>query len=317
MLASIARLWNVRAVAHVLSALATACARVQPPPDPPPEPVHAEPAPILVESSDVNEFPKTRRQDLTETLHGQNISDPYRWLEAGSSAEVRAWVEAQNRMLETTLAHVPARAAIHTRLATLLEIGQVTQPAVRRTNKNSFFYFYTKREGKQNQPVLYVREGKSGDDRVLFDPNALSHDGTLSLDWYVPSQDGSLLAYGTSQGGSEESTLHVRDVASKQDLPDTIDRARYASVCWMPDGRRFFYSRFPAPGTVPDSEKSYHRKIYEHVLGRAADRDPLVFGQGRPMTDFPSCDISDNGRWLVVRVHQGWNKSELLIADTH
>jgi prolyl oligopeptidase len=87
-------------------------------------------------------------------------------------------------------------------------------------------------------------------------------------------------------------------------------------VCWLPDAKRFFYSRFPKPGSVPKGEEKYHRRIYEHVIGRDPEQDPLVFGAELPMTDFPSCTISPDGRWLVVRVHQGWSKSELYLADT-
>ncbi len=187
-------------------------------------------------------------------------------------------------------------------------------PTVRRTAQGSH-YFYTRREGHENQPVLWVRDGAAGEERQLVDPNSMSTDGTVALDWYVPSTEGALLAYGVSEGGSEESTLAIRDVATGKDLPDRITRARYSSVCWLPGGKRFYYSRFPAPGSVPKGEEKYHRRIYEHVIGRAADSDPLVF-ESKEMTDFPSCTISPNGRWLLVRVHQGWSKSSVWLADT-
>jgi prolyl oligopeptidase len=282
----------------------------------------AAPAPVLVEKSASSSaaggetVPQTRREERVEMIHGKRVADPYRWLEDGDSPEVKAWTLAQNRLTEGMLHAISGRTKLKTRLEQLLEIGQISLPTVRRTRTRASRYFYTRRTGKQNQPVLFSRDGLTGADRVLFDPNAVNASGTTALDWYAPARDGALVAYGISQGGSEESTLYVRDVQSGQDLGDVIPRTRAASVCWMPDGRRFFYSRYPAPGSVPKGEEKYHRRIFEHVLGQKPERDRLVFGAGHDMTDYPHCAISPNGRWLVIRVHQGWNKSELFIADT-
>jgi len=275
------------------------------------------PAPILVEKSARAEpKPVTRRDDLVEVVHGKRVADPYRWLEAGDSPEVQSWVESQNRLTEQQIGAVAGRAKLKQRLEELLQVGQISLPVVRRSRTGTLRYFYTRRSGKQNQPVLLVRDGLAGKDRVLFDPNALNASGTTALDWYAPSRDGSRVAYGTSEGGSEESTLYLRDVATQRDAADVISRTRAASVCWTADGRRFFYSRYPALGSVPKGEEKYHRHIFEHVLGQNPERDRRVFGEGREMTDYPHCAISPNGRWLVIRVHEGWNKSELFIADT-
>jgi prolyl oligopeptidase len=303
--------------ASLLLATAAACAaapgREPPQPSSPRTPV----AQVLFERIPVKPLPvPTRREDIVEIVHGRAVADPYRWLEAGDEPAVRTWTLAQNGLTDKALSSVPAHAEIKSRLEQLLGIGHVSLPSVRRTGTGAFRYFYTRREGKQNQPVLLQRDGVSGKDRVLIDPNVMSKDGTTALDWYVPSNNGDLVAYGTSQDGSEESTLRIRDARSGQDLPVKIPHTRYASVCWLPNGKRFYYSRFPKPGTVPKGEEKYHRRIYEHVIGREPDKDPLVFGDQLPMTDFPGCTISPNGRWLVVRVHQGWSKSEIYLADT-
>jgi prolyl oligopeptidase len=259
----------------------------------------------------------TRKEALSETRFGETINDPYRWLEDGGSAEVAAWVEAQNTLTESTLARVPGREALRKRMSELLSIGSLSLPTPRRTREGTLRLFYTRREAGDEQPILYVRDGLHGSDRVLFDPNqAGPSDGSTSLDWYEPSDDGALLAYGTSQGGTEDSTLRVRDVKTGRELPDAIDRARFASISWLPDNQRFFYSRYPAPGTVPAGEERFHRRIYLHRLGQNPDEDALVFGADLPLTDFPSSTISPNGRWLVVSVSRGWNESALYLADT-
>src|SRR5262249_59946164 len=119
-------------------------------------------------------------------------------------------------------------------------------------------YFYTKREGVQNQCILYVREGVNGKDRVLLDVNQLAKDGTIALDWYYPSKDGKLLAYGLSKNGSEQSTLYVRNVDTGKDLPDKIERTRACSLAWQPDNEGFYYTRYPEVATVPRGKENYY-----------------------------------------------------------
>jgi prolyl oligopeptidase len=168
---------------------------------------------------------------------------------------------------------------------------------------------------------VYVREGIAGKDQVLFDPTAFafaSGDKTSALDWWYPSEDGALIAYGASLSGDEQSTLHVRDVATGKDRKDIIPRTRMSSVAWLPDGSGFFYSREPDPGSVPKGEEHYHRKVYQHVLGREFEKDPLIFppaGTDRPMTDMPMVMVTPSGRFLIVRVSQGWAKSSVYLKD--
>lgn len=258
---------------------------------------------------------RTRKQDLVETIHGETVSDPYRWLEDSDSPEVHAWTEAQNAHTRAVIDTIGGRADLEREVKDLLQIGYVTAPAIRTTHAGGKRYFHTKREGAQNQPTIYVRDGLSGKDRVLLDASALSEDGTTAIDWWYPSMDGQLVAWGRSESGSEESTLFLRDVATGKDLPDHIDRTRHASVAWMPDGKSFHYTRYPEPGSVPPGDEKYFSKIFHHVLGQDPKSDKLIFGEGRGKTDIPSVAVSPNGRWLVARVHMGWDKSEVFVKD--
>ena len=256
-------------------------------------------------------YPATRTVDSAETLHGQTIPDPYRWLEDGDSAETRAWTEAQNALTERYLASTPARAAIRRRLDELLAIGAISAPTPAHGR-----YFYQRREGRQNQPVLYVREGVDGPDQVAVDPNALDPAGTTALDWYYPSDDGALLAYGLSENGSEQSLLHVLDVAGGLLLSDRISRTRAADLAWLPDGSGFYYTRYPAPGTIPAGEEHYHRGVYFHHLGDDPDTDPLVL-QPAEKEYWPGVSLSPDGRWLSLHVSRTFDQTDLYLGDRH
>jgi prolyl oligopeptidase len=255
-------------------------------------------------------YPETRIESVNDLLHGIAVSDPYRWLEDASSEEVRAWVERQNAFTKNWLDAVPGRDQIAARLGALLEIGSIGTPAPVRGR-----YFHARREGRQNQAILYVREGLQGTDHVLLDVNVLSAEGTTALDWWYPSRDGQLLAHGLSQHGSEQSTLHVRDVTTGVDLPDRIERTRACSLSWLIDNSGFYYTRYPAPGSVSAGEESYHRHVFLHRLGDDTSEDIPIFGDGRPMEDWPEVRLSPDGRWLVVTVSKGWSRSEVYFKD--
>jgi prolyl oligopeptidase len=258
---------------------------------------------------------KTRKDAHVDVLHGVAVADPYRWLEDGDSPEVRAWDEAQNEATRAWLAAIPGREALRRRVRELLSVGYVGAPVVRTTRARTRRYFHVRREGTQEQAALYVRDGVSGVDRVLIDPAPLSTDGTTAIDWWSASPDGGVVAWGVSEEGSEESTLRVRDVATGSDLADRIPHTRHATVAWLPDGETFFYTRYPAPGDVPPGDEKYSCHVYRHTLGDDWRRDPLVFGELRDKLDVPAVLVSPDGRWLVVRVHMGWQRSEVWLWD--
>ena len=255
--------------------------------------------------------PKARVDDTVDEVHGVKVADPYRWLEDAHSPATKQFVSEELTYTRTVLDPLPGRDKIHARLQQLLEIGNVNAP---RSGGDRFFY--TRREGTQNQPVLYVREGVSGKDRVLVDVNQQAADGTVALDWFFPSHDGKYVAYGTSPSGSEISTLHVIETSNGHLLRDTIDRTRAASVQWKPDGSGFYYTRYPKPGEVAAGQEMYNRHAFYHALGTDPAKDPPVFGQGRDAQDWPNLELSEDGRWLAITVEQGWAKSEVYLKDT-
>ena len=169
--------------------------------------------------------PATRAEPVEETLHGVAVTDRYRWLEGDNSdptdqgkvtPDVAGWTDAQNSYTRSVLDNLPGRKALEERLRPLMEVGAVTRPIVRANR-----YFFSKREGNQNQPVVYWREGYKGENKVLIDPARLDDSGLTTVEWFSPSQDGKLLAYGTYRAGDEITTLHLLEVDSS-----TVARSR-------------------------------------------------------------------------------------------
>ncbi|MBL8775747.1 MAG: S9 family peptidase [Acidimicrobiales bacterium] len=257
--------------------------------------------------------PPTRRLDLVETLHGIEVADPYRWLEADDDPEVTDWVAAQNARSRALLDALPGRDAIRARLLPLLQAPVTSAPRVKGDR-----VFTVDRGGDREQAVLCVRPALGAtpeDPRVLVDPAALLGDATAALDWYHPSPDGRLVAFGLSTGGDEQSTLHLLDVDEGELLADVIPHARAASVAWLPDGSAFAYARYPDPATVAEGEEGYGRHLCWHVVGTDPTLDPVVFPAPEDRTAWPDGSLSDDGRWLLVHVAYGWSRVDVHLHD--
>ncbi|MDF1596522.1 MAG: prolyl oligopeptidase family serine peptidase [Acidimicrobiia bacterium] len=245
-------------------------------------------------------YPTTRRGDDTDDFWGNQVADPYRWLEDPDSPETQAWVDAQNEVTFAHLRGLPARSALRSRMEELWDFPRWTAP-VRRGRR----LFFTKNDGLQNQPVLYRQDGLKGEPVVLLDPNTLTEDGTTALVDSSASDDGSLLAISIAESGSDWQTISILDVETGTELPDRLRNVKFTSIAWLPDGRGFFYSRFPTEDEIPDAPPSTHQRVYSHLIGTAQDQDELVYA--RP--DAPDLGfmpfVSDDGRYLVLHVWEG------------
>ena len=249
-------------------------------------------------------YPDARRGDVTYEHHGVTIADPYRWLEDPDAPESRAWIEAQNALTEAWLAEVPGRDAIAARLEELWNYERYGIP-----HREGERIVFSKNDGLQNQAVTYVLDPGADEPRVLIDPNTLTADGTIALSGTSYSHDGSLLAYGLAEAGSDWNTWKVRDVATGADLPDTIHWVKFSGASWNHAGTGFFYSRYDEPTEGAElQEQNFFQKVYYHELGTDQSADQLVYE--RP--DQPEWSlrgfVSEDGRWLIINSNQGTSR---------
>jgi prolyl oligopeptidase len=267
---------------------------------------------VASSTTPLTEPPKAKVNAVEETINGHKIADPYRWLEDASSAESQEYVRQELAYTRSLLDPLPGRDQIHQRLTQLLSIGTIETPQVAGP-----FFFYTRREGTQNQPVLLVREGIHGKDRTLVDANQMAADGTVALDWWFPSDDGKYVAYGTSPSGSEISTLRVIETASGKLLSDTMENTRIAQVAWKKDNSGFYYGRNPKKGDVPKGDEAYYLHIFYHSLGTDPLKDPLIWGEGRSKEQILVSQLpDDDDRWLLLTAFEGSSgRSELFLQN--
>src|SRR5579863_5334005 len=222
-------------------------------------------------------LPKTPVREVTEDYFGTKVSDPYRWLEKTSDAEVVAWMKAQNDYTREALSRIPGRDKLLDRIKQLDNAG----PSVSAMQVWGGHYFYLKTEPGSDNRRLYVRDTVKGAERLLVDPEKLTTaDGKhFSIDYFQPSLDGKYVAYGISPGGSEDSVLHILESATGKALSDVIDRAQFGPPSWLPDGKSFFFTRTQKlAADAPPTAKYQKLRVYRHTLGSDPEKDALVFG---------------------------------------
>lgn len=242
-------------------------------------------------------YPAPPTVDQIDSYHGTPVADPYRRLEEADTPEVQAWTEAQSRLAHRILGALPGRSAYETRLKEVWNFPRMGQPVER-----GRFLFYTRHDGLQPQPVLYVREG-DGPPRVLLDPNALSDDGTVALMEWEPSSDGATLAYALSESGADWRTVRFLDVAGGESPDDELTNIKFSSLAWDPEDAGIFYSRFPE-GAADEgtSNREQSHELCHHRLGTAQREDTVVFVHPTLTGVILEPQVSEDGRFLVITI---------------
>ncbi len=274
--------------------------------------------------------PETETRPVTEMIHGEQVTDNYRWLEGDNSDpsnmglvndEVASWTDGQNGFTRSVLDNLPGRKALEERLRELMEVPGIGSPSVYGNR-----YFYSKREGTQPQSVRYVRDGIDGDDRVLLDPQEIDPTGLTTVSWTAPNKDGSLMAFGMYASGDENSTLYLMDVESEEWFSDVIP-GKVGFSGWLPDNSGFFYER------LEDTDDAYSSVMKLHKIGTHHREDKVLFRQkdieffygdldktpeeleALKTTWGPFGMPSEDARWMVVGYWTGTAGVDMWVAD--
>ena len=299
----------------ILCALLAACGGAPAPatvPTEPPKPIEATPAAMKSEPPEPQHpWPATRKDDVVETLHGKTIHDPYRWLEDEHSPEVQAWMTAQDTYARGILEKQPERAELAARLKQLFYFDAIGAP-IHRTPR----FFYTRKHADKEKMVVYWKTGENGAEKVLFDPNTWSTDGSKGLHGWYPSWDGKYVAYQVSEHNSDETVMKIHDVAADKDLAETIEGTKYAAASWTPDGKGFYYTWVPqVGGTVSIADRPGFAELRFHALGTDPAKDPVVHEATHDAGTFLGGYLSRDGHWLIAVVQHGWNSSDVYFKD--
>jgi prolyl oligopeptidase len=253
--------------------------------------------------------PETKRVPLTTTYHGVEVTEDYRWLEDAGSEDTQAWTQAQHERTMAYLRSLPHYEDIRRRAEEILAADSTSYEDLRRGGATSFAL---KHQPPKQQPFIVTLAdlGDPSTERVLVDPNEIDPTGVTTIDWYVPSPDGTLVAVSLSSHGTEEGTLHLFDAETGELVDVRIPRVQSGTagggVAWRADAAAFWYTRSPAPGERPEEDRQFFQEIWFHELGGdTEDRRDLTLpvADARIVEHFLSS--SPDGRWVLDRAQKG------------
>jgi prolyl oligopeptidase len=265
--------------------------------------------------------PVARRQPVTETLWGEQVVDPYRWMEDPKDTEWESFMKGQAAHARRVLDAIPGRKALYERV-TQLSGGVPIAYAPQVTDKGRLFY--QMRPTGANQFKLYMRDGVNGAEKLLIDPGTLRgpNDVHMSLDWWLASPSGRYVVYGLSPAGSENSVAQILEVDTGRILPERIDRTQYANPSWLPDSSGFFFVRL-AEGAKLGAQDYYLDSVaWLHRVGTDTKDDVRVLSRGQypgvPMerNEFPGVFADPTSRHVVAIVAGGVRRENPLYTAT-
>ena len=236
------------------------------------------------------------------------VRDDYQWMEEWSDPATKAWVDGQNAYTRGILDAIPSRRAIRDRVELLT---RSISPDYFALEYRGGTLFALKDQPPRNQPMLVALSSVDdlSHERVLVDPNVADTTGSLTIDFYVPSLDGSKVAVSLSRGGTESGDVHLFDVATGRELPDVLPRVNGGtaggSVAWTADGSGLYYTRYPAAGERPKEDLDFYQQAYFHRLGAPLASDTYLIGKELPKIAEIAFQTSDDGRDLLVQVKNG------------
>lgn len=272
-------------------------------------PAPATPAPAVAPAAELRQAPPaTRREPVVDRYHDTAVADPYRWLEDGDAAEVRAWSDAQNAHARAVLDALPAAPELRRRIAAI--VAAIPQSYRRFQLRGDTLYALTFQPPKQQPFLVAFPAGDRPDgQRTVVDPNALDPTGATTIDWFVASPDGRWLAVSLSAGGSETGDVHLVDATTGRDTGEVVPRAHGGtaggSLAWAPDGGGFFYTRYPRPGERPDADLPFYQQVWFHRLGTPTADDRYELGRGLAKTSEIVLRAAPGSPRLLAEVQDG------------
>lgn len=254
-------------------------------------------------------YPVTAKGDVVDTYFDDKVADPYRWLEDDRSEQTGNWVKEQNKVTFAYLDQISYRDQIKQRLEALWNYEKVGAPFI----EGDYTYFF-KNDGLQNQSVLYRKKGEA-EAEVFLDPNTFSSDATTSLADVSFSEDGKILAYSISEGGSDWRKIIIIDVETKKPIEETLVDVKFSGVSWK-GNEGFYYSSYDKPEGSELSAKTDQHKLYYHKLGTAQKDDPVIFGGVEAEKHrYVGGVVTDDGKYLIVSAANATSGNKVFLKD--
>lgn len=254
-------------------------------------------------------YPISKKIAHTDTYFGTKIEDPYQWLENDTSAETAAWVAAQNKVTFDYLSKIPYREDLRKRYSELYDFAKLYDPIV----FGDHFYF-SKKYGLQNQPVIYEQKTVNGTPTILLNPNTYDPSGLTAVSINSISTDGRYIVFSFHVAGSDWGYIRIFDLQQRVFLNEKIEWVKSTGTSWYKDG--FFYSRYDQPNGSALSDKNEYLSVYYHKLGDVQGKDEFVYKDNTNPNISCYVNVSENQQYQFLYKYNGtygfevyWKKS--------
>jgi prolyl oligopeptidase len=254
-------------------------------------------------------YPKAKKVEQVDEIHGTKVSDPYRWMEDTKSADAQEWIEQENKITDAYLKSIPERDYLRKRLTEVWNYERYSAPRKIRDG----FYIYSKNDGLQNQSVLYKSTSITDPGKVFLDPNKLSEDGTVAYNGGSFTDDGKLWAYAISRSGSDRTEWRIMNTETGEHLADTLPPNRQGGISWLKDNSGFFYTAFPQTDAGGElKQQTFFEKVYFHKLGTPHAQDFVVYDRPDDKELFLGVEVTEDGNFLIIYANKGTRPENMI-----
>jgi prolyl oligopeptidase len=252
--------------------------------------------------------PHTRRDDIVEVMHGVEVSDPYRWLEASDDQAVEQWQDRQDRFARSLLDSLPSVDTFAAQLRPLLSATAVTTPMERGDSM-----FFSKRTAEQEKPSHFMQIRGGSEPVLLFEPNQFA-ERDVSVDLLGPSRDGRFAAYAFREKNKAEFTLRIYDVAARRVLPgEDMPGMWNKNLTWSATEDGFFYVWLPEEVGLTFGQRLARATVRYHRLGTDRTEDSIVWAKPGGDTQWLHLGVSPDGGLYVLTVFRGYTESDIYV----
>jgi len=212
------------------------------------------------------EAPVAKIEPKENSLHGVSWVDNYYWLRERDSKEVLDYLKAENLYTSEVMAKTEKmRDKLYEELKSRIKETDLTVPY----KYKDYYYYDRTEEGKQYSINCRKKRSLEEVEEIILDENELANGhGYMAVGVFEVSPNQEYLAYSVDTNGSENYTIHIKNLKTGKLLQDRIP-STYESLEWGNDNKTIFYATFD------ETHRPY--RLYRHQIGKDYTEDELLY----------------------------------------
>ena len=277
---------------------------------------------ITLAAKEVIRQPILSKKDKTYHYFGQDITDPYHYIENLEDTVVQQWFKDQTAYTNDILYKISGRSKIIDK-QNQLDAQSDTGVSNVKTTPNDL-YFYLKINPDEDIAKLYYRNGFKGEEILLLNPVSINSENPPIINYHKPNHDGSKIAVSLSEDDAEIGEMIIIDVATQKPHKEIITNcwpSALVGITWLPNNNSFIYSHIPV---IDKNSKEYllNTASVLYKLGEDPKKLNVIFSKKNnpelniTSEDFPIASIrDDNDNYLFGRIAGARNFDDYYYAE--